>query len=70
MLSQASVETLREMLMQEADDAAEALPEQFVRMENGTDWLPAAAVRAGNLGELEGLWQDGDFEVSSWDQVL
>jgi hypothetical protein len=36
---------------------------EWVRMENGTDWMPPEAVEKGDLAELQGLLDDGCSEL-------
>ena len=53
---------LREILSSEAEQDVEEHAE-WVRMENGTDWMPPEAVEKGDLAELQGLLDDGRFEL-------
>ena len=60
---------MSEILTHEAMDAEEKHNEHWIRMENGVDWMPESAMMEGDRAELQGLWDDGVFEVLTWDQV-
>ena len=62
-------EQLREALACEAQVLDEQEQEQWVRMENGTDWMPGERVREGDLRELQGLLDDKTFTVVSEEEL-
>ena len=56
-------EQLREALACEVQVLDEQEQEQWVRMENGTDWMPGERVCEGDLRELQGLLDGKTFTV-------